>query len=94
MPQGDGVDGDEEVVRVVEDLEVVAPYLIVREDAQEYKGEERRDSRERHRPIIRTPPVRLGLTVRRVVHRYLQHILREDMQCGVYFIPAQSVDDE
>ena len=79
MPQGDGVDRDKEMMRIIKHLEVVPSYLIVREDSQKNKGEERRDSRERHGPIIRAPPVRLGLAVRRVVHRYLQDVLREYM---------------
>ena len=71
MPQGDGVDRDEEVVRVVEKFEVVPSHLMVREDSQKYQSAEGCYGRERHGPIIRAPPVRLGLAVRRVVHRYL-----------------------
>ena len=79
MPERDGVDRDKEVVRIIKDLEVVAADLVVREDSQKNKGEERYYGRERHGPIVGAPSVRLGLAVRRVVHRYLQDVLREYM---------------
>ena len=79
MPERDGVDRDEEVVRVVIkvrsgsvllDCAIVLPSKI---------SEDGRERRERHGPIIGAPSVRLGPAVRRVVHGYLQNILRENV---------------
>ena len=52
------------MVRVVEELEVPAADLVVRQDAEKQQRSNRRQRRERHGPVVGAPSCTLRLAVR------------------------------